>query len=71
MEHIFLLKVAVCVSVAVGLFLGISFLVLAYLRVQSIRGKDVGNKTRRVTRFILVLFTALVGIYAAISWILT
>jgi hypothetical protein len=71
MEHIFLLKVAVCASVAVGLFLGISFLVLAYLRVQSIRGKDVDNKTRCVTRVILVLFTALVGIYVAIQWVLT
>ena len=57
--------------IPVGLSIGISFFIFAWFSLQSIRGKDVEAKIRRIRFIILILFTSLVGIFAVIGYALT
>jgi hypothetical protein len=70
MDDPLLLKAAVIALIPVGLSIGICFFVLAYLRLQAIRGKDVARATRAVTVLIGLLFALFVGIFAAAQWLL-
>jgi uncharacterized membrane-anchored protein len=71
MDHVFLLRAAVCILVAVGLLLGTAFFAFAHFYAQSIRGKDVGNKIRAVKRVILVLFVVFIMIFVIVRCSLT
>ena len=71
MDHTFLLKTAVLALIPVGFSIGICFFIFAWFSLQSIRGKDVETKIRRIRFIILILFTSLVGIFAVIGYALT
>ncbi len=71
MDHTFLLKTAVLALIPVGFSIGICFFLFAWFYWQSIRGKDVETKIRKIRFIILILFTSLVGIFAVIGYALT
>jgi hypothetical protein len=70
MDHVFLLKAAVCALIPVGIAIGVCFFILARCSFRSIRGKDVEIKIERVRLVILILFTFFVGIFAVIAYAL-
>jgi hypothetical protein len=59
---------AVLTAIIIGFFIGICLFYFGYLYVQSVRGKDVAARMRRVQFIILSLFAVFIGIFAVMRW---